>query len=41
MSIISPFNSLHTDLKANFADYCGWSLPSDYGDLNAECAAAL
>ncbi|MDO8303592.1 MAG: glycine cleavage T C-terminal barrel domain-containing protein [Sedimentisphaerales bacterium] len=37
MSIKSPFNSLHTDLKANFADYCGWSLPSDYGDSDAEC----
>jgi aminomethyltransferase len=37
MSIRSPFNGLHTDLKANFADYCGWSLPSDYGDSMAEC----
>jgi aminomethyltransferase len=37
MSIKSPFNGLHTDLKANFADYCGWSLPSDYGDSTAEC----
>jgi aminomethyltransferase len=37
--ILSPFNSLHTDLRANFADYCGWSLPSDYGDTGAECAA--
>ena len=36
MSIISPFNGLHSDLKANFADYCGWSLPSDYGDSAAE-----
>jgi aminomethyltransferase len=37
MSIKSPFNGLHTDLKANFADYCGWSLPSDYGDIETEC----
>jgi aminomethyltransferase len=36
MSIISPFNGLHTDLKANFADYCGWSLPHDYGDSDVE-----
>jgi aminomethyltransferase len=37
MSIISPFNGLHTDLKASFSDYCGWSLPSDYGDTAGEC----
>ena len=37
MSIKSPFNGLHVDLKANFAEYCGWSLPSDYGDIETEC----
>jgi aminomethyltransferase len=37
LSIVSPFHGLHADLKANFADYCGWSLPSDYGDSAGEC----
>jgi aminomethyltransferase len=34
--IQTPFNSLHSNLRANFSDYCGWALPSDYGDTAAE-----
>jgi aminomethyltransferase len=35
----SPFNTVHSQLNANFADYDGWSLPSDFGDIHSEIKA--
>ena len=35
----SPFNVVHQKLDANFGDFDGWSLPSDFGDINTECKA--
>ncbi|MCK5564789.1 MAG: hypothetical protein KAJ07_06045 [Planctomycetes bacterium] len=39
MGIASPFNAVHERLGANFKDYHGWSLPSDYGNAQAEADA--
>ena len=39
MSNSTPFFDLHTALGGNFADYCGWRLPADYGDIGGELAA--
>ena len=36
MSISSPFESVHEQMVASFADYHGWRLPSHYGDQAAE-----
>jgi aminomethyltransferase len=36
---ISPFNVVHQKLDANFGDFDGWSLPADFGDINAESKA--
>lgn len=35
----SPFEAVHRVLGANFAEYDGWWLPSDYGDGPAEAEA--
>ncbi len=39
MSNPTPFFDLHAALGGNFADYGGWKLPADYGDIKAELAA--
>lgn len=39
MSKSSPFEVVHERLGANFGDYDGWRLPSDYGDIAAETLA--
>ena len=39
MSRVSPFNDLHCRLGASMAEYTGWQLPSDYGDIPAESQA--
>ncbi len=36
MSKSSPFESVHERLGANFGEYNGWRLPSDFGDVAAE-----
>jgi len=35
----TPFDGLHKNLGANFDNYCGFSLPADYGNPAAESAA--
>jgi aminomethyltransferase len=35
----SPFNIVHQKLEANFGDFDGWSLPADFGDIDAEFKA--
>ncbi len=39
MAKSSPFESIHKQLSANFAEYDGWRLPKDYGNPAAETAA--
>lgn len=39
MLLPSPFESVHQRSGANFAEYDGWTLPSDFGDLEAEKTA--
>ena len=39
MPIPSPFESVHQRSGANFAEYDGWSLPNDFGDIAAEKTA--
>ena len=39
MSKSSPFEAVHKVLGANFAEYDGWLLPTDYGDRTAEAEA--
>ncbi|HSV27460.1 MAG TPA: hypothetical protein VLH60_06160, partial [Sedimentisphaerales bacterium] len=39
MSNPTPFFDLHTALGGSFADYCGWRLPADYGNMADELAA--
>ena len=39
MSKSSPFEAVHQKLGANFSEYNGWRLPSDYGDPAAEARA--
>ena len=39
MPIPSPFESVHEMLGANFAEYNGWRMPRDYGDIEAEKTA--
>ena len=36
MPIQTPFKPIHDRLGANYAEYDGWSLPADFGDLQAE-----
>jgi glycine cleavage system aminomethyltransferase T len=36
MAKSSPFEAVHGHLGANFSEYDGWRLASDYGDLEAE-----
>ncbi len=36
MAKSSPFEAVHEHLGANFSEYDGWRLASDYGDLAAE-----
>ncbi|MBW8035314.1 MAG: aminomethyl transferase family protein [Planctomycetes bacterium] len=36
MPIQTPFKPIHERLGANFAEFDGWSLPADFGDLPAE-----
>ena len=36
MPLATPFKAVHTQLGANFAEYAGWEMPSDFGDTNAE-----
>lgn len=38
MPIQTPFKPIHDRLGANFAEFDGWSLPADFGDLDAENA---
>lgn len=35
----SPFDAVHRQLDARFKDYAGWSLPADFGDIEAESQA--
>ena len=35
----SPFNVVHQKLNANFGVYDGWSIPADFGDVQAETKA--
>jgi glycine cleavage system aminomethyltransferase T len=35
----SPFHIVHEKMDANFASFDGWSLPADFGDIEAECKA--
>lgn len=35
----SPFDAVHRQLDARFEDYAGWSLPADFGDIEAELRA--
>ncbi len=35
----SPFNVVHQQLNANFSVFDGWSLPADFGDIQAESKA--
>ena len=35
----SPFNTIHQKLNANFDIFDGWSLPADFGDIQAESKA--
>ncbi len=39
MSNNSPFEGVYKRLGANFDEYDGWVLPSDFGNLQAEAAA--
>ncbi len=39
MLLPSPFESVHQRSGANFAEYDGWTLPSDFGDIAAEKTA--
>lgn len=39
MLLPSPFESVHQRSGANFAEYDGWTLPSDFGDIGAEKTA--
>ncbi len=39
MPIPSPFESVHQRSGANFAEYDGWTLPNDFGDIPAEKTA--
>jgi aminomethyltransferase len=39
MAITTPFQAVHEQLKANFAEYDGWDMPSDFGDSAAELKA--
>jgi len=39
MAKSSPFEVVHQRLGANFAEYDGWRLPRDYGDIDTEKAA--
>lgn len=39
MAKSSPFEGIHKQLGARFAEYDGWRLPQDYGDPAAERAA--
>lgn len=36
MPIQTPFKLIHDKLGASYADFDGWSLPADFGDLTAE-----
>lgn len=36
MPIQTPFKPIHDRLGANYAEFDGWSLPADFGDLTAE-----
>ena len=39
MAKSSPFESIYQKLGANFAEFDGWVLPSDFGDAAAETSA--
>jgi aminomethyltransferase len=39
MAKSSPFEGVHKQLSANFAEYDGWRLPKDYGNPAAETTA--
>lgn len=35
----SPFHVIHQKMDANFGSFDGWSLPADFGDIDAESKA--
>jgi len=39
MSKTSPFDAVHRQLGARFGEFDGWTLPADFGDVQAEAAA--
>jgi len=39
MAKISPFDAVHRQLGARFEEFDGWSLPADYGNVQAETDA--
>ena len=40
MPIATPFQTVHEQFGASFAEYDGWYMPSDFGDSAAELKAA-
>jgi len=39
MALTTPFQAVHEQFNASFAEYDGWQMPSDFGDSNAELKA--
>ena len=39
MAKISPFDAVHRQMGARFAEFDGWTLPADFGDVQAEADA--
>ena len=39
MALTTPFQAVHEQFNANFAEYDAWQMPSDFGDIDAELKA--
>ena len=40
MPIATPFKAVHAQLGAKFAEYAGWEMPADFGNIEKELTAA-